>query len=61
MPPRPRMLAAAIAAVLALGAQAVPAAAADGPAGDWRPPRPAASRSPLSTPRRPNSPAPTAR
>lgn len=34
MPPRPRMLAAAITAVLALGAQAVPAAAADGPAGD---------------------------
>ncbi|PPS86905.1 lipase family protein [Streptomyces sp. MH60] len=34
MPPRPRMLAAAIAAALALGAQAVPAAAADGPAGD---------------------------
>ncbi|CAM5280043.1 Alpha/beta fold hydrolase OS=Streptomyces tendae OX=1932 GN=GUR47_22615 PE=3 SV=1 [Streptomyces tendae] len=37
MPPRPRMLAAAIAAVLALGAQAVPAAAADGPAGDSAP------------------------
>ncbi|MET9354626.1 lipase family protein [Streptomyces sp. NPDC006617] len=34
MPPRPRMLAAAIAAALALGAQTVPAAAADGPAGD---------------------------
>ncbi|MGQ4428967.1 lipase family protein, partial [Streptomyces violaceoruber] len=34
MPPRPRMLAAAITAALALGAQAVPAAAADGPAGD---------------------------
>lgn len=34
MPPRPRMLAAAVAAALALGAQAVPAAAADGPAGD---------------------------
>ncbi|GAA2585291.1 MULTISPECIES: lipase family protein [Streptomyces] len=34
MPPRPRMLAAAIAAALALGAQAVPAVAADGPAGD---------------------------
>ncbi|MEF9520737.1 MULTISPECIES: lipase family protein [Streptomyces] len=34
MPARPRMLAAAITAVLALGAQAVPAAAADGPAGD---------------------------
>ncbi|GHA66346.1 lipase family protein [Streptomyces anthocyanicus] len=34
MPPRPRMLAAAITAVLALGAQAVPAAAADGPVGD---------------------------
>ncbi|AXL92534.1 triacylglycerol lipase [Streptomyces sp. CB09001] len=33
MPPRPRTLAAAIAAALALGAQAVPAAAADGPAG----------------------------
>ncbi|MGW0301233.1 lipase family protein [Streptomyces anthocyanicus] len=33
MPPRPRMLAAAITAALALGAQAVPAAAADGPAG----------------------------
>ncbi|MGW2297713.1 lipase family protein [Streptomyces violaceorubidus] len=32
MPPRPRMLAAAIVAALALGAQAVPAAAADGPA-----------------------------
>ncbi|MFF0670972.1 lipase family protein [Streptomyces tendae] len=34
MPPRPRTLAAAIVAALALGAQAVPAAAADGPAGD---------------------------
>ncbi|MFJ3040613.1 lipase family protein [Streptomyces tendae] len=34
MPPRPRMLAAAIVAALALGAQAVPAAAADGPAGE---------------------------
>ncbi|MFG3127722.1 lipase family protein [Streptomyces tendae] len=34
MPPRPRMLAAAIVAALALGAQAVPAAAADGPADD---------------------------
>ncbi|MFH8529706.1 lipase family protein [Streptomyces tendae] len=34
MPPRPRMLAAAVVAALALGAQAVPAAAADGPAGD---------------------------
>ncbi|MFD7063695.1 lipase family protein [Streptomyces sp. NPDC059906] len=34
MPPRPRMLAAAISAALALGAQAVPAAAAGGPAGD---------------------------
>ncbi|MEV4048969.1 triacylglycerol lipase, partial [Streptomyces sp. NPDC049744] len=34
MPPRPRMLAAAIAAALALGAQAVPAAAADSPADD---------------------------
>ncbi|WP_031085546.1 lipase family protein [Streptomyces sp. NRRL S-1831] len=33
MPPRPRMLAAAIAAALALGAQAVPAVAADGAAG----------------------------
>ncbi|WP_225630614.1 lipase family protein [Streptomyces solaniscabiei] len=32
MPSRPRMLAAAVAAALALGAQAVPAAAADGPA-----------------------------
>ncbi|WP_416530618.1 lipase family protein [Streptomyces coelicoflavus] len=32
MPPRPRMLAAAITAALALGAQAVPAAAADGAA-----------------------------
>ncbi|MGW3190376.1 lipase family protein [Streptomyces ardesiacus] len=32
MPPRPRMLAAAIAAALALGAQAVPAVAADGAA-----------------------------
>ena len=32
MPARPRMLAAAVAAALALGAQAVPAAAADGPA-----------------------------
>ncbi|CAL9355758.1 lipase family protein [Streptomyces sp. enrichment culture] len=37
MPPRPRMLAAAIVAALALGAQAVPAAAADGPAGDSSP------------------------
>ncbi|WP_333750259.1 lipase family protein [Streptomyces sp. IBSBF 2394] len=34
MPPRPRLLAAAIVAALALGAQAVPAAAADGPAGE---------------------------
>ncbi|MEU8728269.1 lipase family protein [Streptomyces tendae] len=34
MPPRPRMLAAAIVAALALGAQAVPAAAADNPDGD---------------------------
>ncbi|MFE1239776.1 lipase family protein [Streptomyces tendae] len=34
MPPRPRMLAAAIVAALALGAQAVPAAAADDPAGE---------------------------
>ncbi|MGW0459328.1 lipase family protein [Streptomyces tendae] len=34
MPPRPRTLAAAIVAALALGAQAVPAAAADGQAGD---------------------------
>ncbi|MGX1515965.1 lipase family protein [Streptomyces collinus] len=34
MPPRPRMLAAAVVAALALGAQAVPAAAADGPAGE---------------------------
>ncbi len=34
MPPRPRMLAAAIAAALALGAQAVPAAAADGSPAD---------------------------
>lgn len=34
MPPRPRMLAAAITAALALGAQAVPAAAAGGPATD---------------------------
>ncbi|WP_333744573.1 lipase family protein [Streptomyces ardesiacus] len=33
MPPRPRMLAAAIAAALAVGAQAVPAVAADGAAG----------------------------
>ncbi|MEU0593400.1 lipase family protein [Streptomyces ardesiacus] len=33
MPPRPRMFAAAIAAALALGAQAVPAVAADGAAG----------------------------
>ncbi|MFG2316887.1 lipase family protein [Streptomyces tendae] len=34
MPPRPRMLAAAIVAALSLGAQAVPAAAADNPDGD---------------------------